>query len=913
MTKRKRNVATSWMTEEWPIIKTKKPANKDKSKVININDNSERLDFDDIIDYLGEPAKVDKNRAYWQCPDCKDISENNVIYDFNHKILKTFCCDSGKKIFSAIKRKKREHIGFNSSFKSTSELPVNEEIVLRCNDYLLKNEERLNQIKNIRGITKGTIADLKIGFVEESNCWILPNYDLEGKLIGYEFRTQDFKPNSRGRKSWRSQGEAKKLCKINQPVNPKNIIVLEGFLDGYVFYQYLKELNLHNDYQIITPSNGVGFIPDLMTDFDNSRYEKVILFLDNDKQGKKGLNDTVLKVNYQVYQLKFPYLKSYCKDFNEWYLSHKDSGELLKNIKYNALSIAKRFIREDGFNHLYSVPFDGSFSLINQLIVYKNCYYEIGTQGSNICYKRLTNYHIDFKREIVTFDDKGNPNSSLEIQIIDRNGKRSIPFLLEGNSKQDITDFMKNISRYGNYSNLLSKNHLAEIIDGLEDLDKIYYYDKAGLIEDLGLWLYSDSAVNIKTGEIYKADKDGIITAKEIKIKPNMDSRKKPVLNVSNEYTNKELANFLIDSLKNTYSGTIEPFLVIGTAIMAPYKDILKKKTNDGFPVTYSQGVAGSGKTNAAKIICALYGFNETFIISGNSSDNSIRHDLGRLNRLPAIIDELPIKASFEELVKNIYESYSREIMKRDGIDKIEKPINSTAIFISNFYPPDNEQVMSRLNFVSFNKLNFKVDEAKKFNEIRDKHLSGLAPAFLSVPEEKILFYFDDNSYWVKDINPDISPRCANNLAIAYAGIRVLLDIAEINSCSEIEDGFIQYVKNFNDICQVESALDIFLKYLTTLNTNDKIQQDKDYKFTSEGKLAIHLNEQLILAFTKEYKQVTGNNTAPTKKDILLAAKNDPRVEQGKDQVAKPVNFGNEPKRCIVIDITNNEELTNLK
>ena len=211
-----------------------------------------------------------------------------------------------------------------------------------------------------------------------------------------------------------------------------------------------------------------------------------------------------------------------------------------------------------------------------------------------------------------------------------KNDGNSFPFNLEGNSKQDIQAFIKEISKHGTYTSILSSRNLAQITDTIQGLNKIYCYENQGFINDSNLWLYSNAIVDRKTGDIYQTDTDGIISLPDKNILADIRGSKLSVLKMSDKYSPKDLAGLLLENIHNAYSGDIEPFIVLGNAIMAPYLDILRKKNNNGFPIPYIQGYAGSGKTSIARIIYSLYGFKENYIIQGTSTNKAILDNLGK-------------------------------------------------------------------------------------------------------------------------------------------------------------------------------------------------------------------------------------------------------------------------------------------
>ena len=884
-------------------------------------------------------AYIYKNsQSYIKCSRLNNCGAEISLWDYiktknnlreNKDVYKELSKLAGKEI-NFIEKYEDNPKELKSVLKDISFIKITEELIHNFNEYLLNNQELLLLLEDKTGINKDTVKSFKIGFSQPHDMWVFPAIDFNGNLFGAEFRTKYFTEfidyANKKSKVKRPTGTDSRLCKINNPIHPKDLIIIEGFKDAYTIYQYLKKHQLDYNYQIATPSCGVGTIPNLLKSFDVSHYNRIILSLDNDKAGKNTFKNCISKLDFLIYELKLPYSQAKFKDFNDWYLIEENKEKNLFDNEYTItpalLSLAKKYIKSRELNHNYKIQITEKIKLIKQIIVYANCYFEIWTQEEDnktvFNYKKLTNYNVNFLKEVFNFDDKGQFLSSLEVEIIKYNGEKSHKFMLDGSSKQDIQEFVRTISTKGTYSNLLNSTHLAKIIDKLEVLEKIYCYDTLGLITkgistNSKLWLYSNCAVNMKTGEIQEANNDGIIEIENYKIKPEIKTRKSSNLNLTfeNKYTPQEIANELIENLFNSYNRSIEPFLILGTALLAPFRDTLKSKTHDGFPVCFLYGSAKSGKTSLAKLICYLYGFNENYITLGSSTDNAIIDELGKSSRIPVIIDEFPIKNKFEELVKSIYECVPRELMKRNGIDKISKPINSTAIFISNYAPPENEQVMSRLNFTTFNRQNFSPEEARKFNHIRDNYLCFLLPAFLSLSENKIIEDFEMYNSIIKALNPCINTREINNLSIAYTGIMLLFEIAKRKDFEEITQLINARIENFNELCKTESSLDIFLNYLTTLKNNGKLIINKDYKFNEENKLALYLSDSLLNAFAKEYKSITGN-VAPTRKDIMNAAKNDLRVEHSEDRTTKTVKINGKCKKCLVVDITENEELKDL-
>lgn len=74
---------------------------------------------------------------------------------------------------------------------------------------------------------------------------MLPMTALDGTITGYEIRVPE---NNKGKFKFltKTKGYAdapeKCLSKINNPKNPKNVLICAGYKDGYAAYDYLKSL-----------------------------------------------------------------------------------------------------------------------------------------------------------------------------------------------------------------------------------------------------------------------------------------------------------------------------------------------------------------------------------------------------------------------------------------------------------------------------------------------------------------------------------------------------------------------------------------------------------------------------------------------------------------------------------------------
>ncbi len=383
----------------------------------------------------------------------------------------------------------------------------------------------------------------------------------------------------------------------------------------------------------------------------------------------------------------------------------------------------------------------------------------------------------------------------------------------------------------------------------------------------------------------------------------------------------KELSQTLLKTTYEGYSNTAEPLLTMGIAVMARFKDNFTEHTK-GFPVAYLYGTTSAGKTNLLNNIAYLLGFDEDSIYSGDSTVLSILQRLDGCICMPIIYDEISRKTLNEGYFEGLIKAAFQGII-RDKIAKIKTTINATLILSSNFQPPQRPEILNRLLLCNFEQQNFKLDKVIDFNEVRKNHLSALLPSIVKQKPADVMQIFKEKITCIKKINPDLGDRCVNNLAIAYTGYQVLLNIAEEAPPKAIIKNIEKFIKDYGEALKVSSPWDEFITALPILARNKAIAYDRDYKYaySSEEKtvdnrheitenpylLYMHF-EKVYHVFATYYRQLK-HEDPPTQKELLLYAKNDKRIVAGKDQVTKNIYVGGVRKRCLILKITDNEDL----
>ena len=283
------------------------------------------IQLENIISYLGQPLKKCGDELIWKCPYCEDKSQNNLTYNIKKEvfwcfasggehsklILSEICKNSPDKSFikpKTITEPIKKTLSPDTIKQFTSNMQT-------FNSELLKMPEVIKFLENKRGISIDTIKDCFIGIDRANSKFTFPTFEyMTNSVIGFEFRPLNFKKHIT-----RAKGGITGIAQINTYTKNRQVLaILGGYLDCYLFYQYLKEIGQADFYHIVTSSNGEGatlnYLERIQEHFN--KYKKIYLYLDTDKTGIEQMEK--IKSKYPYIEMKI--MNCGCKDFNEHYL-----------------------------------------------------------------------------------------------------------------------------------------------------------------------------------------------------------------------------------------------------------------------------------------------------------------------------------------------------------------------------------------------------------------------------------------------------------------------------------------------------------------------------------------------------------------------------------------------------------------
>lgn len=846
------------------------------------------------------------NQYNGACPYCRaeggDTKGDNLNYNPNRGAYCGASTDNvhGKQLYKDIYARRREK---QEAYQKSSKISYKDEDVRKYSQELMNNNDMLNLVVTTTGLTKKTIKDCKIGYIKEHEVFTLPMYDIDGSIVGLEFRKPE---NSKGKVfgfAFKTKGYAadpkRCLSKINTPLNPKKALICAGYKDGYAAYQYLQELGLADEYMILTNTNGEPNTAKALKEHIEflEQFEQIILCLDNDKAGKAATKKIEKEIPVSIYKFDLTHIKGideYINDFNDFYKhvkKHNLPGNLIEqNLKLSIHSILKLYVTnidiplnktckiEISPEHVKFLEF-----LPEGLLSFGNCCFHVryNSDENVLCYKRKSNFTVNVGRTVVfnTFGHENRQEYKLEIttNIGEHTTKSQI---LTQKELLDVRNLHEVLKEGGVHIHSFTDTEFKNIL--LEELkncrQELHIYKNPSLVIHNGkdYWAYKNAIIDLSQDEILVPEEILKNKISPIKIGKNnelslsvdkgmhapklfitkenfktfFEKSKDNYLNefqADSETIQSAIAKALCMNTINTYNNKVEAFMAIGTALLSPFVNLLFEKTL-GYPINFLYGEAASGKSNLLQTIACIFGFDIRYLSSGNDTAYNLLHNTEYYNALPILYSEIEnnLRKSFETTVKAVYDRNSRKRMKGYGQEQDIRAVNATLHFASNDRAHKNSQTATRLVYTEFYKADFKPKEASKLNHIRENYISCILPEILKFYKDKefLLNEFDRIVKAIKEIQPDIDLRCVNNIAIAKLGMDLLFKVAD-------------FAENFYEGEQYKTLIANFANYIKSYETAVSTQ-DCFEKFLE---IFLILAKQNKINYGNEYVFNTKNKT----------------------------------------------------
>lgn len=305
------------------------------------------ITLSDIQEYTGQTGKKQGDEVVFACPICNslghDKSGNNLKFNTKKNVLYCFYDDSHNRLLlSEIMKKKYEskrmenkeipaYIKNQTQYLYYMELcnsallgtltkdwidEVNNKDMFEQNEYefyldLIKSDnagKARAYLKQQRGMNTSTIELTGLGFDFKARKWVIPIFNMNCEIVGFEYRLADFK----NKKIWREKGTPSCLAKVYG--TGKKALLFEGFMDSYCALQMAKN---KDKISIFSTSAGVSALPKVINQLQFNKYDSITLVLDTDEAADKVTKEITSKYSFIKDGRQFLF-DSGCKDVNQF-------------------------------------------------------------------------------------------------------------------------------------------------------------------------------------------------------------------------------------------------------------------------------------------------------------------------------------------------------------------------------------------------------------------------------------------------------------------------------------------------------------------------------------------------------------------------------------------------------------------
>lgn len=388
------------------------------------------------------------------------------------------------------------------------------------------------------------------------------------------------------------------------------------------------------------------------------------------------------------------------------------------------------------------------------------------------------------------------------------------------------------------------------------NLLKRYLLDKMGTgkkIEVLGwqekgnFWVWNNK-INLCNGKYLEIDKYGCFNheGKSYYI-PSANK-----FNEDNEYQYESQKKFIVvessNNIKDFIAKAIEvhrdnAISAILFTISSLFSDIVFNKTG-GFPILFLYGKFGSGKTQLAKCCQSFFGKPQDALNLENGTSTKVAHirELSQFkNSISHLAEYKPGNRDIDGTLKGIYDrnGYKRGVKESNrGTDSV--PIESTALLTGNYYPND-EALISRLNWLELQENEFSPEGKKKYQELDfliDQGVSCFSDQLLCKRDIYISAfyqYYKEYTLCLPELIGTNISRLSQNLAILMTTYKIF---EKENIFPFTENEVIEHFKKCTELqkSKLKSAdmltkwWDCFLICCKSSSSENKLSANTDYK-----------------------------------------------------------------------------------
>lgn len=475
--------------------------------------------------------------------------------------------------------------------------------------------------------------------------------------------------------------------------------------------------------------------------------------------------------------------------------------------------------------------------------------------------KLVANFVIEYAKECtLLYNDKSGktPLKYYLATLKNANGKIEKDIEIANNSKTDYKQFQTSLNQsYNGFTVNMTESEFKAFVEKYISpniASNLTLYKNAGIISD-NKFIYENALV--EGDKITWADNDGYIqTSENTYIKIAKATHNLPKLAKSVK-TGQQVANELMTNIIECWGDNIVlPLLTLGHMVMSIYfEDFVKRY---GVPTLLLFGDSGTGKSTLVNVGLSIFGLSKEAMTSGGSTAKSNEYFCANYNGMNVCIDDVKAETlnsgNFIALIKGAYKAIPRTKMLPYGRGVEYINICSPLVYSTNEALPELKEIINRMNVIEIFGKVFKADKFK-YHEVNNngndnlKELSLILPEILKYSKDDVIKFYEQIFEMLKANVQDTQNRVISNIAYAYTGALMLLNIAgiEVGNLHEMVIKFATtQIKKYESI---KNVVDKVLAEIVTLYELEQLEKDKHFRI---AKISVENKEYLQVRFKKD-------------------------------------------------------------